>query len=191
MTGSRRLSQAISEGDGISVIVYVADAEAGRAAEADGAEGLALLGPADGIRESTHLPLIWLGSFSEAHETDADAVVVDLDAVGDRLEEVVDEAHAVGLECVLRVRDEGDLEQALERIDPEIFLLSPREADEEEALEHVLDLLPDVPAGKLAIAELPATTREDVAALERAGVDAVLVATGNVAELVGGAPPAV
>ncbi len=42
-------------------------------------------------------------------------------------------------------------------------------AKDEEALERVLDLLPDVPAGKLAIAELPATTRADVDQLERAG----------------------
>jgi indole-3-glycerol phosphate synthase len=55
----------------------------------------------------------------------------------------------------------------------------------------VLDLLPDVPAGKLAIAELGSTTRDEVDALERAGVDAVLVSTGNVAELVGTAPPEV
>ena len=36
----------------------------------------------------------------------------------------------------------------------------------------MLDLLPDVPAGKLAIADVPAATREDIAELERAGVDA-------------------
>ena len=58
-------------------------------------------------------------------------------------------------------------------------------------LELILDLLPDVPAGKLAIAELESTTREEVLALERAGVDAVLVWKGAVAELVGGPPPEV
>ena len=39
----------------------------------------------------------------------------------------------------------------------------------------MLDLLPDVPAGKLVIAELAAPTDEDVDELERAGVDAVIV----------------
>jgi indole-3-glycerol phosphate synthase len=93
---------------------------------------------------------------------------------------------------VAEVRDEDELELALERLDPEIFLLSSRGADEdEEPLERVLDLLPDVPAGKLAIAETPATTREDVVALERAGVDGVLVEGESVALLVGGEPPAV
>jgi len=93
---------------------------------------------------------------------------------------------------VVEVRDEEELELALRELDPEIFLLSPSDADDdEEPLERVLDLLPDVPAGKLAIAELGSTTRDEVDALERAGVDAVLVSTGNVAELVGTAPPEV
>ena len=51
-------------------------------------------------------------------------------------------------------------------------------------------LLPDVPAGKLAIADLPGATPEDVLALERAGIDAVLVGGASIAHLVGGAPPA-
>jgi len=41
------------------------------------------------------------------------------------------------------------------------------------------------------IAELPATTRADVEELERAGMDAVIVRTGNVAELAGEPPPEV
>jgi indole-3-glycerol phosphate synthase len=49
----------------------------------------------------------------------------------------------------------------------------------------VLGLLLDVPAGKLAIAGVPVSHPEDVAELERAGVDAVIVGAGDVAELVG------
>jgi indole-3-glycerol phosphate synthase len=85
---------------------------------------------------------------------------------------------------VLRVRDEDELEDVLERVDPEILLLAAARADDgEPQLEKLLDLLPDVPAGKLAIAELPRASRDDVAELERAGVDAVLV-TGNADGLV-------
>jgi indole-3-glycerol phosphate synthase len=79
----------------------------------------------------------------------------------------------------------------LERDDPLIFLLGLPDAGLDKATERVLDLLPDVPAGKLAIAELPVRTREEVEELERAGVDAVLVGSGNVAQLVGDAPPEV
>ena len=49
----RRLSQAISEGDGISVVVPVDGPEPARAAEEQGAEALALhpLAPRAGLRE--------------------------------------------------------------------------------------------------------------------------------------------
>ena len=42
--------------------------------------------------------------------------------------------------------------------------------------------------GKLAIADVAVASREDVLALERAGIDAVLVPPGSVADLVGHAP---
>jgi len=71
-------------------------------------------------------------------------------------------------ELVVRVRDEEQLERALEELDPELLVLAG-------TLEAVLGLLPDVPAGKLAIAELPALSEDDVEELERAGVDAVIV----------------
>jgi indole-3-glycerol phosphate synthase len=88
------------------------------------------------------------------------------------------------------VRNEDDLEQALERIDPEIFLLSPSEGDDDETpLEIVLDLLAAVPAGKLAIADLPLVTPRETEELELAGCDAVIVATGDIAAMAGDLPP--
>jgi hypothetical protein len=90
------------------------------------------------------------------------------------------------------VRDEEELEQALDRVDPEIFLLSPPPADDNgSALEVVLDLLAAVPAGKLAIADLARTTRDEVLELERAGCDAVIVHGQDIAPLAGGPPPEV
>ena len=194
MTGGRRLSQAISEGDGISVIALVRDADAARAAAAAGAEGLAITTSAPGLRDATDLPILYRvdADPGAARDAGADAclLVVEENEDEGRLEELLAHAQAAGLEVVVDVHDEDSLEIALERIDPEIFLLSPREADEdEEPLERVLDLLPDVPAGKLAIADLHVTTRDELAALERAGVDAVLVGSGDVAGLVGDAPP--
>jgi indole-3-glycerol phosphate synthase len=80
----------------------------------------------------------------------------------------------------------------LESVDPEILLLSADlVADGETPLERLLDLLPDVPAGKLAIAELSRPSRDDVAELERAGIDAVLVGAGDVGGLVDEPPPEV
>ena len=65
-------------------------------------------------------------------------------------------ALELGLECAVDVRDEAALGAALERVDPEIFLLAAGEGGDEAPLERALDLLQDVPAGKLAIAEMPA-----------------------------------
>jgi indole-3-glycerol phosphate synthase len=188
VSGPRRLSQAISEGDGISVLVEVGDGEGARRAQQQGAEGIVTRRSVDGIREASGLPVLWFGSLE--HADDADAVVIDPEGLGDRLEAVVEEAHELGLECVLRVRDEDELEEVLESVDPEILLLSAEAADDgQDLLERLLELLPDVPAGKLAIAELAAASRDEVVELERAGVDAVLVLGGDVALLVGDSLP--
>ena len=79
--------------------------------------------------------------------------------------------------------------RAFDQVDPEIVLLTAERAEAAQApLDRLLELLPDVPAGKLAIAELAGASREDVEELERAGVDAVLV-SGDVEALVGDAVP--
>ena len=53
----------------------------------------------------------------------------------------------------------------------------------------MLALLPDVPAGKLAIADVAVASRDEVLQLERAGFDAVLIPNGQVRDLVGTSPP--
>jgi hypothetical protein len=171
----RHLGQRISEGDGIALIAHVDDADAARAAEQDGAKAIAVARAIDGIREATTLPLLWLG---DSAPVDADACAVDLETrSGD------------GVEAVALVRDEEELEAVLEALDPEIFLLAGRgDDDDRDPLDEVLDLLADVPAGKLAIAHVEVETREDVLALERAGMDAVLVPGGLVGTLVGHGP---
>jgi indole-3-glycerol phosphate synthase len=88
------------------------------------------------------------------------------------------------------VSDSDDLTRALEELDPELILLST-DPQGDDALERLLELLHDVPAGKLAIAELHDASANDVAELERAGVDAVLVTSTNVAALVPAEPPEV
>jgi hypothetical protein len=174
VSGSRRLSLRISEGDGIAIIVRVDDAAGARDAEDAGAKAVAVSHAIDGIRDATSLPLLWIGADGAPGGVDAVAIRPDDEAAVDDLEAVVD------------VRDEDELERALELIDPEIFLLSAVETDDEvDPLDAVLELLPDVPAGKLAIAQVDVTSREEVLALERAGIDAVLVAGGDVRELVG------
>jgi len=159
VTGPRRLSQAISEGDGISLIVAVSGPEEAREAEASGAEALLADDNVDAIRAASSLPIL------TAAGSAGDARIV---RPGDEDVELGD-----SVEVVVQVGREEELEEALERLDPELFVLAARDADD--PLERVLDLLSDLPAGKLAIADIGDVTQEQLTELERAGVDAVLV----------------
>lgn len=198
MMSARRFSQAISEGDGISVIAEVADADSARTAAEHGAEGLMVAGSVGGLPESTPLPILWRGEGppSAARAAGADACLLEPGSLDDegraRLERLNSEASELGLDCVVRVRDEEELEAVLERLDPEILLLSGDRPDGDETpLDAVLRLLGDVPAGKLAVADVEVLDRDEIAELERAGVDAVIVAAASVAVLVGAVPPEV
>ncbi|MGZ4385659.1 MAG: hypothetical protein ACXVZO_01910 [Gaiellaceae bacterium] len=192
MSGRRHFSQAISEGDGISIVVAVDGAEQARHARDQGAEAIVVEQDIVSVREATELPILWLlgGNLDELQRAGADAFVLSLREVEGEgaLEGLYADAGELGIDCVVEVRDEDELEEALERLDPEILLLTPEQRGTlEQKLEQVLELLPDVPAGKLAVARLDALpSREQVGELERAGIDAVIVGAGNVAEIVGG-----
>ncbi len=183
-----RFSQAISEGDGISIIP-VLDGDVGRLAalaEAAGAEAVAVSSAQDAAaaRAATTLPVLVRSPEFELAEDlryfaapDADACVLVYErwADYDLLEHLHTRLLDEDVDCVVDVRDEEELERALERLDPEIVLISERDRDrDEDDLERTLDVLPDVPAGKLVISEAHVVTREQALALERAGVDAIL-----------------
>ena len=192
---TRRFSHALAEGDGISVIAAVENPDAARAAEAQRAEALVVRGDPAGVRDATTLPILWRATVALDRAADvADAVMLVFDNLGDedgRLEALHAQALELGLDCAVEVRNEEELERALDRVDPEIFLLSPAEAGDQTPLDCILDLLAAVPAGKLAIADLEVTTEDEVHELERAGVDGVIVAAPDVSPLVGDAPPEV
>jgi indole-3-glycerol phosphate synthase len=192
----RSFSHAIAEGDGISVIAAVEDADSARAAEAQRAEALVVTRDPAAVRGASSLPVLWRSDVrpDEAVEV-ADAVLLVFDALDDddgRLEALHGRAVELGLDCAVEVRDEDEVEKALDRVDPEIFVLSPADAERDETpLEVVLDLLAAVPAGKLAIADLRLTTPDEVQELERAGCDAVIVHSSDVSPLAGEPPPEV
>lgn len=170
------------------MLVEIRDAAAARAAQESGAEGIVVRESV--VRSETDLPLLAYGPQPEdAAAAAADAVVLTPGFGDEVLAGHVARCHELGIEVVVRVADDDELARALEQVDPEILLLTAERADGEQApLDRLLELLPDVPAGKLAIAELPGASRGDVEKLERAGVDAVLV-TGDVEALVGDAVP--
>jgi len=172
---AKRLSQAISEGDGISLIVEVDGPDAARSAEEEGANAVLVFSGHEArlepVAHATSLPVLFYfdGERAEAVRG-ADACVVHGDT--DWLEQVHEElTHA--FELAIRIEDDEQLEEVLERFDPEILVLAGEGGDDR--LEHVLHLLSDVPAGKLAIAEVGGVTAEEIRELERAGCDAVLV----------------
>ena len=184
-----RFSQAVSEGDGISVVPVLAGdvAALALAAERAGAEAVAVSALADvePARAAAGLPVLLRepvrgrGPLEDVRAAGADACVLafsDLAGDGELLEELSAQALELGLDCALAVADEDELADALERLDPDIVILSEREVgDAEDGLERILDVLPDVPVGKLVIADGHVVAREQVLALERAGVDAIIV----------------
>jgi indole-3-glycerol phosphate synthase len=177
-----RFSEAISEGDGISVIPVLEGDVGSLAALAEeaGAEAVAV-GASDvaAARARTALPILAKGADPQTvADAGADAVVVSYEAAADegRLEELYRIADGLGLDFAVDVREEEALGDALERVDPAIVLISERSLDEDqEELELTLDLLADVPAGKLVVSEARIVSHDQVLALERAGVDAILV----------------
>ena len=184
-----RFVQAISEGDGISVVPLLSGDIDGlaRAAADAGAEAVAVDAPADvaRVREVVTLPVLLhqrirrLQELEDAHDAGADAVVLVFGELeeGDLLERLYERSLELGFTCAIAVRDEEELALALERVDPDIVAIScPDAEDEQEELERTLDVLPDVPVGKLVVAEARSLVREQALALERAGVDAILVA---------------
>jgi indole-3-glycerol phosphate synthase len=184
-----RFSQAISEGDGISIVpVLTAEVAAvAGAAEEAGAEAIAVsTGGAQEARRATALPLVVDGGIHDRQNVErlaslgADGwiAVVDSDrGEGERVDELLRIALGLGVDCAIEVWDAENLADVLDRFDPEILVIAhPRPDTSEDELEYILDLLPDVPAGKLVIARVRSEMLpEQVIALERAGVDAVLV----------------
>jgi hypothetical protein len=180
-----KLSQAIAEGDGISVLVEVEDAPGARTAERDGADGLAARRGMQAVRAASELPLLVFATLVDARGVAADAVAIAPDLASWH------EGLAYGLEPVVRVTSADDIRLALAQFDPEVFLLMPGPDSDDDPLARLLELLHDVPAGKLAIALLHDATVDEVSELERSGIDAVLVAPGDLSALVPAPPPAV
>jgi len=182
-----RFSQAISEGDGISVVPMLEGevAELAALAEEAGAEAVAVsANDVAAARAATSLPLIvdglqeapYVNKLVEAG-VDGCVIVGDLDTGdGEWIDELYRAVETLGIDPAIEVHEAEDLAEVLEEFDPEILVVASADPSDEEELEHVLDLLADVPAGKLVVARpRRPIDREQIVALERAGVDAILV----------------
>ena len=112
----------------------------------------------------------------EAAVAQADAVLLIVAALTpEELAELHAEADTLDLDCLVEVHDAEELEIALE-VDAEVIGINNRDlGDFSVDLERTFELLPDVPAGKTVVSESGIRSREQVAELERVGVDAVLI----------------
>ena len=112
----------------------------------------------------------------EAAAAGADAVLLIVAALRRRdLAALHDEARALDLDVLVEVHDDAELETALE-VDANIIGINNRDlTDFTVDVERTYELLSHVPAGKTVVSESGFHRREEVEALDRVGVDAVLV----------------
>jgi indole-3-glycerol phosphate synthase len=116
----------------------------------------------------------------DAHIMGADAVLLIAAALGP--DEVV-RYHALavelGLDVLVEVHDEDELECALEVVEADVIGINNRDlTDFSVDLDRTFELLSDVPAGKTVVSESGIHSRHQLDELERVGVDAVLVGEG-------------
>jgi len=112
----------------------------------------------------------------ESAAAGADAILLIVAALEfDDLAELYREARDLDLDVLVEVHDEEELETALE-VDADVLGINNRDlADFSVDIERTYDLLSDVPAGKTVVSESGFSSREELEALDRVGVDAVLV----------------
>jgi len=112
----------------------------------------------------------------EAAVNGADAVLLIVAALDDEdLRSLYEEARAIDLDCLVEVHDGEELERALEA-GAEVIGINNRNLDDMSVdIQTTYELMPDVPAGKTVVAESGISGREELAELDRVGVDAVLI----------------
>ncbi len=112
----------------------------------------------------------------EARVAGADAVLLIAEILpGDRLKRLFEEATEIGLHVLVELHDAEQLQRV---VDCGATLLGINNRDLRTfvtRLEHTLDLLPRVPAGRLVVSESGIKSHDDLRRLEAAGVKAILV----------------
>jgi indole-3-glycerol phosphate synthase len=133
-------------------------------------------------REATRLPVLRKEfvldryQLAEARAAGADAVLLIAEILpGDRLKTLFDQATALGLHVLVELHDADQLRRV---IDCGATLIGINNRDLrtfDTSLDHTLELLPKVPAGRAVISESGIKTHADLTRLEAAGVKGVLV----------------
>jgi indole-3-glycerol phosphate synthase len=113
----------------------------------------------------------------ESAAAGADAILLIVAALESRvLGALYGEARALDLDVLVEVHDEDELDCALEQLDADVIGINNRNlTDFSVDVERTFELLADIPAGKTVVSESGFHSREQLDALERVGVDGVLV----------------
>lgn len=133
-------------------------------------------------RESVEIPLLRKDflvdpyQLLEARAAGADAALLIVAGLSsDELREMMAAATDLGLDALVEVHSEAEVEAAVEA-GAEVIGVNNRNLQSLEVdLETTFRLLADIPAGTVVVAESGITTHDDVRALQDAGVDAILV----------------
>ena len=92
------------------------------------------------------------------------------------LAELHGEARTLDLDVLVEVHDEEELDCALEILDADVIGINNRNlVDFSVDVERTFELLADIPAGKTVVSESGFHSRDQLDALERVGVDGVLI----------------
>lgn len=194
----RPFTEAMS-GEEIDFVLRLKDVDSTllRTAEDHEVAGLAAsVEPLAALHRETALPLLLTDvivdgyQLYEARLAGAGGVVLIAAAFGDENDHMADLcslAGSIGLDVIVEVSDEEEIADTLELLDPDSFLVRNRPEDGGAVdFERTFSLLEEVPAGKFVLSQGGVREREEVDALERAGVDAVILgpwaAAGDLAD---------
>jgi indole-3-glycerol phosphate synthase len=176
---------AIREGATVAEVVLAYE-RGGAAAISILTEGRHFGGSLDDLREAraaSSLPILRKDFIVDPYQlyesaaAGADAILLIVAAIEPReLAELHAEARALDLDVLVEVHDEDELDCALERIDADVIGINNRDlGDFSVDVERTFELLADIPAGKTVVSESGFHSREQLDALERVGVDGVLI----------------
>jgi indole-3-glycerol phosphate synthase len=133
-------------------------------------------------RRATELPILRkdfcvdLYQLYEAKVAGADAILLVVGSLRrEELERLHAEAEALDLDAIVEVHNEEELECALE-LDVDVIGINNRNLEDFTVdIQTTVDLLTDIPTGKIVVSESGIRTRTEIEELERVGVDAVLI----------------